>query len=841
MFKKTLLTVAMISALSGCGDYNDQESDTSETTIIQNYLTRTVSIEALDQCSGSSGVAIELGNDSDGNGALDDEEVASESTAYVCNGVDVSGAEIDVDGNLVLTLSSGQVLSLGEVKGSDGVSVSGTEIDADGNLIIRLSNDEVINLGTVNGVDGVGVSASEIDADGNLIIRLSNDEVINLGTVNGVDGVDGVSISTININEEGLLTVTLSDGTVTDVGSVRGVSVASTEIDSDGNLVFTFSDGAVVSAGSVKGSDGQDGVNTLVSVIDVAEGESCPLGGKAIITGIDADGSGELEESEQGTPIYVCNQATTGTMITEGPVPSFTQLITNEDEVFSGQLTGVGVSGGSLHYVATGLGSNGVVKINSDGSFTYQPLADFNGTDSFKYEIYEDSLKSIEQEVLVTVQAVNDNPVVSWENAESLTVNADEQFTIQGVYSDVDLDSLTYKWFLDTAEVSQGTAVQTSVHVPGDYTLTAKVYDGHGGEGEKSIPVEVLGVIAAPTNVLATTSTGTVPVNRIEWDAVSGANGYRVYRSDKVNGVYTQMQTFVVNGEDIAELQDTFWEDETGQPYYYQVRTVGAESGLSKASDTVQGVYASNIRTNLDSPTDVDLDSAQSLQLQRTYYDFSTPVNPANFYRVTSDPSQTYTVLAKNIYVSQSLDEPVSVRIYDESQNLIGEDSISLNESKALMVQPLGAEFFIEFATTTPDFNLEYLFSVLPSNSNDLIQSSSTHEPNDSKAIAKIIEPVGEVSATLNQFDEVDFYQVSQPIGEPLNFNIEYTEAFGLIDDELVVMITDEVGNVQFSSSVELGASLSIESNMISDVAYIQVMQTDESVGAFTKNYKVNF
>jgi VCBS repeat-containing protein len=54
--------------------------------------------------------------------------------------------------------------------------------------------------------------------------------------------------------------------------------------------------------------------------------------------------------------------------------------------------------------------ANGTVAFNIDGSFTYTPFADFNGTDSFTYQAVADTLGSGVTTVSITVNGANDAP-----------------------------------------------------------------------------------------------------------------------------------------------------------------------------------------------------------------------------------------------------------------------------------------------------------------------------------------------------------------------------------------------------------------------------------------------
>ncbi len=50
---------------------------------------------------------------------------------------------------------------------------------------------------------------------------------------------------------------------------------------------------------------------------------------------------------------------------------------------------------------------------NADGSFSYTPAANFNGSDSFTYKVSDGSLESNTATVSITVNAVNDAPTIS--------------------------------------------------------------------------------------------------------------------------------------------------------------------------------------------------------------------------------------------------------------------------------------------------------------------------------------------------------------------------------------------------------------------------------------------
>jgi VCBS repeat-containing protein len=56
--------------------------------------------------------------------------------------------------------------------------------------------------------------------------------------------------------------------------------------------------------------------------------------------------------------------------------------------------------------------SHGTLTLNANGSFSYTPAANFNGSDSFTYQASDDNLESNQATVEITITATNDSPTV---------------------------------------------------------------------------------------------------------------------------------------------------------------------------------------------------------------------------------------------------------------------------------------------------------------------------------------------------------------------------------------------------------------------------------------------
>ena len=103
--------------------------------------------------------------------------------------------------------------------------------------------------------------------------------------------------------------------------------------------------------------------------------------------------------------------------------------------------------------------TNGIVTPQRDGSFTYQPDADFYGTDSWGYKATDGTDLSNAGRVTITVSPVNDAPVA---NADSYSVDEDQPLTVDApgvLANDTDVEGDPLTAVLDVGP-SHGTLVE---------------------------------------------------------------------------------------------------------------------------------------------------------------------------------------------------------------------------------------------------------------------------------------------------------------------------------------------------------------------------------------------
>ncbi len=150
--------------------------------------------------------------------------------------------------------------------------------------------------------------------------------------------------------------------------------------------------------------------------------------------------------------------------------------------------------------------SNGTLVLNANGTFTYTPNANFNGTDSFTYRISDGNGGTAEAVVTLTVTAVNDAPT-----AGPLTVATNEDTAIVNgalpAAADLDGDTVTYAAATGPAHGTvvvnaNGTYTYTpAANYNGPDSFTYTVSDANGGSNTYTVTITVNPVNDTPIAV----------------------------------------------------------------------------------------------------------------------------------------------------------------------------------------------------------------------------------------------------------------------------------------------------------------------------------------------------
>ncbi|MDY3559962.1 Ig-like domain-containing protein [Gemmata sp. JC673] len=198
----------------------------------------------------------------------------------------------------------------------------------------------------------------------------------------------------------------------------------------------------------------------------------------------DAGGPGE-PVAVQITVTDAPPEAVNDTATTSEGAAVVVDVLDNDTDPDSDPLTVAGASDGLY----------GTTTVNPDGTITYTPGADFNGTDVFTYVIDDGHGRFSYATVTVTVSAVNDNPVAT-DDAASTYENMPVSVPVLLNDTDADGDALSVT---GVTQGAHGTVTFTSAGVTytpntgffGSDTFTYTISDGHGSTDTAAVSVSV--------------------------------------------------------------------------------------------------------------------------------------------------------------------------------------------------------------------------------------------------------------------------------------------------------------------------------------------------------------
>src|SRR5262249_48171129 len=101
--------------------------------------------------------------------------------------------------------------------------------------------------------------------------------------------------------------------------------------------------------------------------------------------------------------------------VNDAPVADDGSNSGDEDHQITGQLVATDVDNtpAQLTYSLVDQAQHGTVTVNPDGTYTYTPGENFNGSDSFTFKANDGSLDSNAATVSLTINPVNDAPTIT--------------------------------------------------------------------------------------------------------------------------------------------------------------------------------------------------------------------------------------------------------------------------------------------------------------------------------------------------------------------------------------------------------------------------------------------
>jgi VCBS repeat-containing protein len=405
------------------------------------------------------------------------------------------------------------------------------------------------------------LSGSDVDGD-SLTFALAGQASHGVATVNSdgtfsyVPDADFHGTDTFTfITNDGSLDSSPATVTVT-VNNIPVANAATFETDEDTTLTGTLT-GSDADSSPITFSLGTQAVHGTATVN--ADGTfsyvpNADYNGTDTFTFVTNDGLSDSVPATVTITIHAVNDA---------PVASGLTFSTNEDTTFDGTLPGLDVDGDTLQFAVGTQPAHGSVVVNADGTFSYIPTANYNGSDSFTYTVSDGTLTSGPATVTINVISVNDAPI-----ADPLTISTNEDTTYSGALtgSDVESDSLTFA--LGT-QAAHGTvtvnADGTFTYVPvanyhGSDSFTFVVNDGTVDSLPATVTITVNAVNDSPVANGATfatdedtTHTGTLTGSDVDGDSLTFALGTQAAHGTvtvNVDGTYSYVPNANFHGSD---------------------------------------------------------------------------------------------------------------------------------------------------------------------------------------------------------------------------------------------------------------------------------------------------
>lgn len=283
----------------------------SNTSDAPKLLAKTSAENPGNNCT-SGGTLVEIGTDLNDNNILDDNEV--QTSFYVCNGKDgANGSNGGADG----------LTSLIRVQASSSCSNGGITVDTglDNNKNGTLESNEISTTHDIcNGADGTNGS------DGRNLIVVSNTDIIScpnggveltFGYDDDNNGTIDQSLETVLIcsgtnGQNGLNSIIASTPENSGTNCPNGGTFIQVGIDDNRNNLIDASE-VDASFYVCNGQDGSDGINgsngktSLIKVSNESAGLNCSRGGLKIQSGIDDNGNNLLDLGEVDATSFVCD------------------------------------------------------------------------------------------------------------------------------------------------------------------------------------------------------------------------------------------------------------------------------------------------------------------------------------------------------------------------------------------------------------------------------------------------------------------------------------------------------------------------------------------------------
>ncbi|GFE50819.1 hypothetical protein So717_25720 [Roseobacter cerasinus] len=386
----------------------------------------------------------------------------------------VGGSDVDGDA-LIWSISGGADAALFDINSSNGnlTFLAPPDFEAPGDDDGDNSYEVEVSV-----TDGDETTTSLLTVN---VLNVVEDRTISIGNVSLSEGDAGTTIFSFNIslNEAAISDVTF-DAVITPVDADANDFAPGTQLNTGIPLTISAGQLSTTFEVEIQGDTLAELSETFnVTLENIVGADAGDVSGIGVI--VNDDGS--------NTPPAAVNDTPT----------------TDEDEAVSGNVldNDTDDDGDDLDVTLIADVSDGVLELNEEtGAFTYTPNADFNGQDSFVYEVSDGNGGTDQATVTITVNPVNDDPTANDDtgfatgfetaldiNQGALTANDDDGDP--EVVQPLTVDSVTA---ISGGTVSLLAGVITFTPAAG-FTGTAQfsydLDDGNGGTDTATVSVDV--------------------------------------------------------------------------------------------------------------------------------------------------------------------------------------------------------------------------------------------------------------------------------------------------------------------------------------------------------------
>jgi PKD repeat protein len=342
-------------------------------------------------------------------------------------------------------------------------------------------------------------------------------------------------------------------------------------------------------------------------------------------------------------------------------------VLGNDSDIDGDPLTAALVSGPS----------SGLLTLNADGSFSYTPDPDFNGTESFDYVANDGTLDSNIATVWMYFYPVNDAPIAQIDSILPALVDEGDTVNLMASFSDPDSgDTHTAEidWGDGTVEpgiVNESAGEVSGNHVYTDddiYTVTVTVTDNNGASGGDSLAVIVndLGPTAALVGdtVLDEGQSGSFDAN----GSTSSPDAIVLYEWDwDYDGV-----TFVASGDTGATHSHTWLDD---GPYTVAVRVTDDDGSTDIAK---LAVIVNNVAPTVNAGPDKTADEGDVVNFSGSFTDPGLADTHTIEWDFGDSTTAVGTLTPSHVYADNG--------IYTVTLTVTDDDGASTNDTLAVTV-----------------------------------------------------------------------------------------------------------------------------------------------------------